>query len=200
MLKNKKSSFELRPLQRPKLKDHLNIPYALVRSVQYEQFLKQLGVDEDVCQAAAKVKVTVVLENESDTYLLKTTYSDLPPRTLSFRVGEEITREIPGGKKVKTVFEVYENKLIEKQNLDGKEVVIKRKFTPKELLVTMEINGFRCHRYYQSIESKHSIGTETSRRQSFFKRNEEDFHVVSTPPIESAVEKIQVTESEESCC
>lgn len=174
------SLFSLKPLKPQKLLDYINKTYQLARSENYERFLNEFGVSEKVRDAAMKIQSTVILQRQGDTFFLKTKYSELPTHILKFKVGEKITKERPNGSLITSVFSIEKNKLILKHDINGKEIKITRKFDDKHMKVTMEMNGITCWRYYNIDSSRHSIETETSRRESLFQMTEEEEMTAST--------------------
>ncbi|EEB11152.1 fatty acid-binding protein, putative [Pediculus humanus corporis] len=184
ILLKKKISGKVKPLRKPHLNDYLNISYSLARSVRYEQFLVALGVQHKVIKETVKIRPTVTLSEEKND-----------------GVEGEVYRERSGGERIKSDFKIRGNRVIEKQNLNGKQVIIERKFGENDLVVTMKTSKVECQRFYVSVfESKHTINTETSRRQSFT-RQHDSAALTEILPEETLVEEIKMEEidSEEIC-
>jgi fatty acid-binding protein 3 len=121
--------------------------YKLTNSENFDEFLKELGVNF-VLRNLAKTSTPVVeITKDDDTYSLKTTTA-IKNSEIKFKLGEEFEEARMDGKNVKTKIVADGNKLIQTQFGD-KEVTIIREFTPTELIATCKVGDVTSVRTYK---------------------------------------------------
>jgi len=113
--------------------------FKLTSSDNFDEFLKELGVNFVMRNLAKTSSPTVEITKDGDTYSLKTTTA-IKTSEIKFELGKEFEEDRMDGKKVKTVIEADGNKLIQTQ-LGDKEVKIVREFNDKELKVVCTVES-----------------------------------------------------------
>jgi len=121
--------------------------YKLTNSENFDEFLKELGVNF-VLRNLAKTSTPVIeISKDDDTYTLKTTTA-IKNSEIKFKLGEEFEEARMDGKNVKTKIVADGNKLIQTQFGD-KEVTIIREFTPTDLVATCKVGDVTSVRTYK---------------------------------------------------
>ncbi|XP_067626084.1 probable fatty acid-binding protein [Eurosta solidaginis] len=123
--------------------------YKLETSENFDEFMKELGVDVFMRNMANSLKPTVELRRDGDTYTF-TTISTFKTSVITFQLGKEFDEETLDGRKVKSIMTLDGNKLIEEQKGE-KHVTIVREFSDSQLVTTITLNNIRCVRVYKAI-------------------------------------------------
>ncbi|KAG5679793.1 hypothetical protein PVAND_009331 [Polypedilum vanderplanki] len=106
----------------------------------YENFLKGLGFNYVIRRFAMSLSPTTqLLKLNNEEYKLITTTSFLT-HSVTFKDGEEFEYQTVEGRKVKSVFTIKGNKIIEEQNEGNKKVTLIKEFKDTELLTEMSVN------------------------------------------------------------
>ncbi|XP_072756435.1 fatty acid binding protein isoform X2 [Anoplolepis gracilipes] len=124
--------------------------YKLFSSENFEDFMKALGVGMVMRKMGASVSPTVELTEKDGVYTLKTT-STFKNTEVKFKLGEELDEETVDGRKVKSVFTLEGNKLMQEQKGE-KNSTIEREFTPTEMKAIMKVDDIVCTRVYKLQE------------------------------------------------
>jgi len=119
----------------------------LTESENFDEFLKEMGVSMTWRKLASSSKPTVTITNDGDNWTLKTS-TLLKTSEIKFEIGKEFTEHRIDGLDVKTVVNVDDNKLVQKQFGDS-EVLITRCVENDMLCVKCEINGVISTRKYK---------------------------------------------------
>ncbi|CAH1641022.1 unnamed protein product [Spodoptera littoralis] len=113
--------------------DWIGKRYKLVDTVNFDEFMKALGVGLITRKAANAVTPTVELRKEGDVYNLVTS-STFKTTEVKFKPGEEFDEDRADGAKVKSVCTFEGNTLKQIQKAaDGMEVSYIREFGPEEM-------------------------------------------------------------------
>ncbi|XP_035224707.1 fatty acid-binding protein-like [Stegodyphus dumicola] len=106
---------------------HLVGSYKLVSSENFGEFLKEIGVSMVTRKLAENSKPTVEIKQEGDEYLIKTIA--FKNSEIRFKLGQEFEEKRLDGNTVKTVVNLVDGKLVQKQ------------FGDKEVTITREVEG-----------------------------------------------------------
>jgi len=123
--------------------------YKLTSSENFDEFLKELGVNFVMRNLAKTSTPTVEITKDGDQYSLKT-ITAIKTSEIKFELGKEFEEDRMDGKKVKTVVNAEGNKLIQTQFGD-KEVKIVREFDDKELKVVCTVGSVVSTRVYTKL-------------------------------------------------
>jgi fatty acid-binding protein 3 len=123
--------------------------YKLTSSENFDEFLKELGVNFVMRNLAKTSTPTVEITKDGDQYSMKT-ITAIKTSEIKFELGKEFEEDRMDGKKVKTVVNVDGNKLIQTQFGD-KEVKIVREFNDKELKVVCTVGSVVSTRVYNKL-------------------------------------------------
>ncbi|XP_072756434.1 fatty acid binding protein isoform X1 [Anoplolepis gracilipes] len=124
--------------------------YKLQTSEKFDEYMKALGVGMVMRKMGASVSPTVELTEKDGVYTLKTT-STFKNTEVKFKLGEELDEETVDGRKVKSVFTLEGNKLMQEQKGE-KNSTIEREFTPTEMKAIMKVDDIVCTRVYKLQE------------------------------------------------
>lgn len=149
--------------------------WKLDKSDNFDNFLKELGVNFMMRKMANTSSPTVEISRSGDEFEFKTTTA-LKTSVVKFTLGQEFEEERLDGKKVRSVMTLEGNKLVQSQRDDGKEVTYVREFNGDTLTVvspaprashvlvsqsraliivslqTSTANGVSCVRVYKRIQ------------------------------------------------
>lgn len=115
--------------------------WKLTSSENFEELMKQLGVGLMTRKLGATFKPNVKFVKNGDEWVFTTT-STLKTLEVKYKIGEEFEEETLDGRKVKTVFSVDGNKLVQTQrDKENNNVVcvITREITPGGELKTVSL-------------------------------------------------------------
>ncbi|KFM60507.1 Fatty acid-binding protein, partial [Stegodyphus mimosarum] len=101
--------------------------YKLVSSENFGEFLKEIGVSMVTRKLAENSKPTVEIKQEGDEYIIKTIA--FKNSEIRFKLGQEFEEKRLDGNTVKTVVNLVDGKLVQKQ------------FGDKEVTITREVEG-----------------------------------------------------------
>ncbi|KAG5681925.1 hypothetical protein PVAND_011328 [Polypedilum vanderplanki] len=127
-----------------------NKKYKLDRSENFDEFLKELGVNYLIRKMANSTTSTVELVKlDDETYSFNTT-STFRSQELKFKLNEEFTEKRMDGAEVKSTITFEGNKMIQRQKGD-KEIVLERVFTQDELILTCTVNNVVAKRWFKAV-------------------------------------------------
>ncbi|CAG2161808.1 unnamed protein product [Oppiella nova] len=119
--------------------------FKLTSSDNFDEFLKQLGVNFVVRNLAKSATPTVEISKDGDLFTIKTI--SVKNTEIKFELGKEFEEARADGKNVKTSIVADGNKLIQVQKGD-KEVKIVREFNGNELKMILTVGSVTCVRVY----------------------------------------------------
>ncbi|XP_054745829.1 probable fatty acid-binding protein [Anastrepha obliqua] len=114
--------------------------YKLEKSENFDEYMKELGVDMVLCKMGNSVSPTVELKKDGDNYSFTTT-STFKTTTVNFKLGEEFDEETLDGRKVKSVFTLDGNKLVQEQKGDKPSTIISDYSHPQRREVRQSLQG-----------------------------------------------------------
>jgi len=124
--------------------------YKLEKSDNFDNFLKELGVNFMLRKLANSTSPTLEITRNGDEFVFKTV-STVKTSTMTFTLGQEFEEERLDGKKVKSVITVEGNKLIQTQKDGAKEVIYVREFSGDTLTATSTANNVTSVRVYKRV-------------------------------------------------
>ncbi|CAG2171595.1 unnamed protein product [Oppiella nova] len=119
--------------------------FKLTSSDNFDEFLKQLGVNFVVRNLAKSATPTVEISKDGDLFTIKTI--SIKNTEIKFELGKEFEEARADGKNVKTSIVADGNKLIQVQKGD-KEVKIVREFNGNELKMILTVGSVTSVRVY----------------------------------------------------
>lgn len=117
----------------------------------FRLFFISQGINSIMRKLARTITTTVQLEKKSETDYSLNTMMLLLTTSQKFKLGEEKSITTADGRKVRNVFTIEGNKLIEKQ-LGEKDVIIERVFADDQLTVTSTIGAVVCKSWCKLVE------------------------------------------------
>ncbi|XP_054746506.1 probable fatty acid-binding protein [Anastrepha obliqua] len=123
--------------------------YKLEKSENFDEYMKELGIGMILRKMGNSISPTVELKKDGDNYSFTTT-STFKTTTVNFKLGEEFDEETLDGRKVKSVFTLDGNKLVQEQKGDKPSTII-REFTNSELVTTLTLNDVKSVRVYKAV-------------------------------------------------
>jgi len=123
--------------------------FKLTSSENFDEFLKELGVNFVLRNLAKTSTPTVEITKDGDSYTLKT-ITAIKNSEIKFELGKEFEEARMDGKNVKTVVVADGNKLVQTQFGD-KEVKIVRELNGDELKVTCTVGPVVSVRVYNRV-------------------------------------------------
>jgi len=124
--------------------------YKNTESVNFDDYMKALGVGFVLRKIGNSVSPTVELKKDGDKYTLVTS-STFKNTEISFELGKEFDEETLDGRNVKSVITLEGNKLIQKQGGEPPSTII-REFTETDMVATMTVGNVTCTRKYAASE------------------------------------------------
>lgn len=124
--------------------------YKLVDSENFEEYMKAIGVPEELMSLANDPKAETAVKQDGDKYLIQLTGSGRIAE-LNFKLGEEFDEVTPHGTPAKTVITRDGNRLIQRQK-GAVESVITREFVGNDLIVTLQAGSATSTRKYKKYD------------------------------------------------
>ncbi|XP_019403577.1 PREDICTED: fatty acid-binding protein, heart [Crocodylus porosus] len=122
--------------------------WKLVESVNFDEYMKALGVGFAMRQMANLTKPTTIIELDGDKIILKT-QSTFKSTEITFKLGEEFDETTADDRLVKSLITLDEGKLVHKQKWDGKETNLVRELQDGKLILTLTMGTTVCTRTYE---------------------------------------------------
>ncbi|CAG9804027.1 unnamed protein product [Chironomus riparius] len=126
-----------------------NKKYKLERSENFDDFLKELGVNYLIRKMAGSTTSTVELVKEGDNDYSFNTTSTFRSQSIKFQPGVEFTEKRMDGQEIPCVITFDENKMIQEQKGD-KIVTLIREFTDEELFLTCKVGNVEAKRWFKA--------------------------------------------------
>uniref|UniRef100_A0A8C0WYL2 Cytosolic fatty-acid binding proteins domain-containing protein n=1 Tax=Castor canadensis TaxID=51338 RepID=A0A8C0WYL2_CASCN len=108
--------------------------WKLVSSENFDDYMKELGVNSAARNMAALVKPTVRISVNGEVVKIRTE-SSLRNIEISFKLGEEFDETTADNRKVKSIVTLDSDTMIHVQKWLGKETTIKRKIVDGKMVV-----------------------------------------------------------------
>ncbi|XP_008824296.1 fatty acid-binding protein 9 [Nannospalax galili] len=124
--------------------------WKLVSSENFEDYMKELGVDFAARNAAALVKPSVNIGLSGEIVTIRTE-SSFKNTEISFKLGEEFDETTADDRKVKSIVTLDNGSMIQVQKWLGKETTIKRKIVDSKMVVECSMNNIVSTRTYEKV-------------------------------------------------
>ncbi|XP_003782574.1 fatty acid-binding protein 9 [Otolemur garnettii] len=124
--------------------------WKLVSSENFEEYLKELGVDAATRKLAMSMKPTIKISVNGETVNIKIE-SSLKNTEISFKPGEEFDETTPDNRKVKSTITLDNGTMIHVQKWLGKETTIKRKIVDGKMVMECTMNKVVSTRTYEKV-------------------------------------------------
>merc|ERR1711973_119886 len=123
--------------------------YKLVDSVNFDDFMKAIGVGMVMRGMASKAKPDIVFSINGDEYCMKTV-SSIRTTELPFKLGTPLKETTLDGREAETTFTLDGDVLTQVQKCSkGPHVTYTRTFTDEGLVAVCEADGTKCTRTYK---------------------------------------------------
>ncbi|GAB6024807.1 hypothetical protein CHUAL_009927 [Chamberlinius hualienensis] len=126
-----------------------NGKYRLQSSDNFENYMRAIGVPEQLIQAGADSNAETTIQEVNGSYVITLSASGRTI-TLTFQLGTEFEETTPHGVKVKTVVTKEGNKLIQKQTGPIESVII-REINGDLLTVNLKVGSVISTRTYARV-------------------------------------------------
>ncbi|XP_059109927.1 fatty acid-binding protein 12 isoform X1 [Peromyscus eremicus] len=130
--------------------DQLQGTWKSVSCENFENYLKELGVGRVNRKLGCLAKPTVTISADGDVITIKTK-SIFKNNEISFKLGEEFEEITPSGRKNKNIVILDNDSLVQVQDWDGKEAMIRRRLVDGKMVVESALNNVTCTRTYERI-------------------------------------------------
>ncbi|XP_012867901.1 PREDICTED: fatty acid-binding protein 9 [Dipodomys ordii] len=120
----------------------------LVSSENFEEYMKELGVNFAARNVAGLVKPSVSISVNGETVTMRTE-SSLTNTEISFKLGEAFDETTADNRKVKSIIILDNGTMIHVQKWLGKETTIKRKIVDGKMVVECTMNDIVSTRIYE---------------------------------------------------
>ncbi|KAG7268849.1 hypothetical protein CRUP_011298 [Coryphaenoides rupestris] len=125
--------------------------WALKESVNFEEYMKALGIGFAMRQVGARVKPTTIISVDGDTVKLETK-STFKNSEITFKLNEEFDETTADDRKSKSLITVDGNKMTHIQKWEEKETSLVREVTDNTLLLTLTMGDIVSTRHYVRAE------------------------------------------------
>ncbi|XP_036035509.1 fatty acid-binding protein 12 [Onychomys torridus] len=130
--------------------DQLQGTWKSVSCENFENYMKELGVGRVNRKLGCLAKPTVTITADGDVITIKTK-SIFKNNEISFKLGEEFEEITPSGRKNKNIVILDNDSLVQVQDWDGKEAMIRRRLVNGKMVVESALNNVTCTRTYERI-------------------------------------------------
>ncbi|KAL1775613.1 fatty acid-binding protein 12 [Sigmodon hispidus] len=130
--------------------DQLQGTWKSVSCENFENYMKELGVGRASRKLGCLAKPTVTISTDGDVITIKTK-SIFKNNEISFKLGEEFEEITPRGRKNKSTVTLDNESLVQVQDWDGKEAIIRRRLIDGKMVVESTVNNVTCTRTYQRV-------------------------------------------------
>uniref|UniRef100_A0A8D2ARW4 Fatty acid binding protein 9 n=1 Tax=Sciurus vulgaris TaxID=55149 RepID=A0A8D2ARW4_SCIVU len=124
--------------------------WKLVSSENFEDYMKELGVNAAARNAAGSVKPSVTISADGETVHIRTE-SSLKNSEIAFRLGEEFDETTADNRNVKSIITLDNGSMIQVQKWLDKETTIKRKIVDGKMVVECTMNNIVSTRIYEKV-------------------------------------------------
>ncbi|XP_021501319.1 fatty acid-binding protein, adipocyte isoform X3 [Meriones unguiculatus] len=124
--------------------------WKLVSSENFEDYMKELGVDFAARNVAGLVKPSVSISFNGEKVNIQTE-SSFRNTEISFKLGEEFDETTADNRKVKSIITLEGGSMIQVQKWLGKETTIKRKIVDGKMVVECTMNNIVSTRTYEKV-------------------------------------------------
>ncbi|XP_055459431.1 fatty acid-binding protein 9 [Psammomys obesus] len=124
--------------------------WKLVSSENFEDYMKELGVDFAARNVAGLVKPSVSISFNGEKVNIQTE-SSFRNTEISFKLGEEFDETTADNRKVKSIITLEGGSMIQVQKWLGKETTIKRKIVDGKMVVECTMNSIVSTRTYEKV-------------------------------------------------
>ncbi|XP_057646903.1 fatty acid-binding protein 9 [Chionomys nivalis] len=122
--------------------------WKLVSSENFEDYMRELGVDFAARNVAGLVKPTVNISLNGEKINIQTE-SSFQNTEISFKLGEQFDETTADSRQVKSIVTLEGGSMIQVQKWLGKETTIKRKIMEGKMVVECTMNNVVCTRTYE---------------------------------------------------
>ncbi|XP_075827612.1 fatty acid-binding protein 9 [Microtus pennsylvanicus] len=122
--------------------------WKLVSSENFEDYMRELGVDFAARNVAGLVKPTVNISLNGEKINIRTE-SSFQNTEISFKLGEQFDETTADIRQVKSIVTLEGGSMIQVQKWLGKETTIKRKIVEGKMVVECTMNNVVCTRTYE---------------------------------------------------
>ncbi|XP_004643135.1 fatty acid-binding protein 9 [Octodon degus] len=112
--------------------------WKLVSRDNFENYMKELGVNAATRNAMASAKVNLLISKEGDTVTIQT--ESIKTTVISFQLGVEFDETTPDNRKTKSVVTLDNGSMVHVQRWQGKETTIKRKIVDGNMVTEYTMN------------------------------------------------------------
>ncbi|KAF7493768.1 Fatty acid-binding protein [Sarcoptes scabiei] len=128
---------------------HIEGKFKLEKSENFDNFLKELGVNFVSRNLAKTASPTLIVTIDNDNYTIRT--ESIRSSEIKFKLNQEFEESrMDGSKCISTVVKEGDNRLVQTQKGD-KEVKIEREFGPDGVMVIASCNGVVSNRFYKRL-------------------------------------------------
>ncbi|XP_010634557.1 fatty acid-binding protein 9 [Fukomys damarensis] len=124
--------------------------WKLVSSENFEDYMKELGVNAATRSSAGSAKVNVIISEDGDTVTIQT-QSIIKNTVISFKPGVEFDETTADNRKVKSIITLDGGSMNHVQKWLGKETTIKRKIVDGKMIVEYTMNNIVSTRTYEKV-------------------------------------------------
>ncbi|XP_049709540.1 fatty acid-binding protein 12 [Elephas maximus indicus] len=137
--------------------DQLQGTWKSISCENFEEYMKELGIGRVSRKLGCLAKPTVTISTDGDVITIKTK-SIFKNNEISFKLGEEFEETAPDGHKTKSTVTLDNDSLMQVQDWNGKETIIRRKLVDGKMLVESAANNVICMRTYERVQ-KNSVSS-----------------------------------------
>ncbi|CAK7289667.1 Fatty acid-binding protein 9 [Vulpes lagopus] len=124
--------------------------WKLVSSENFEEYLKQLGMNAAARNLAGLAKPRISISANGNEVNIKTE-SSFKNTEISFKLGEEFEETTADNRKVKSIITLTSGSMIHVQKWLGKETTIKRQIVDGKMIVEYSMNKTVSTRIYEKV-------------------------------------------------
>ncbi|KAG5271222.1 hypothetical protein AALO_G00177260 [Alosa alosa] len=119
--------------------------WKMVKSENFDDYLKELGVSFAIRQVASKAKPSVTVSVDADgTITLNTGRKDI-----KFKLNEEFNETTGDARQTKNVVTLDNGRMVQRQTWDGKETTIERELVSDKFVTTFKIGDVVAVRTFE---------------------------------------------------
>ncbi|XP_067835705.1 fatty acid-binding protein, liver-like [Heptranchias perlo] len=122
--------------------------WKLVKTENFDDYMKALGVSGVLRKLANKAKPTTTISMNGDTITLQTD-STVKITKIQFKLGVEFDEITADDRKTKTTVIMDNGKMIQTQRWEGKETTLVRELKGDKLILTCTLGDVVCTRIYE---------------------------------------------------